>query len=62
MRILRWENWSSIKIEKSITKMAMESAIFRQKDTDPSNYIISRFTHFKQTFWLQNQKKTILPH
>ena len=44
--------------------MAMESAIFRQKsphkfsETDPSKFIISRFTHFKQPFSLKNQKTT----
>ena len=44
--------------------MAVESAIFSQKsphkfsDTDPSNHIISRFTHFKKPFSPQNQKST----
>ena len=44
--------------------MAVESAIFWQKsphkfsDTDPSNLIISKFTHFEQLFSLRNSKTT----
>ena len=48
--------------------MAMESAIFSQSspikfsNTDPSNQIVSRFTHFKQPFSLYNQKNKLFHH
>ena len=55
MRIfLRRENWSSIKIEKVFTKMAVESAIYSKKsphkfsDINPSNLTICWFTHFNR--------------
>ena len=44
--------------------MALESAIFRQKfpcifsDSNPSNFIICKFKHFKKPFSLQNSKTT----
>ena len=64
---LRRENWSCIKIEKMLTKMAVESAIFREKvphkfsETDPSNHIISRFYTLWATF-LTTKPKNYLFH
>ena len=58
------ENRTSFKIKRVILEMALESAIFRQKsphifsDTNPSNFIICKFIHFKQLFSLQNLKTT----
>ena len=43
--------------------MALESAIFMQKshkfsDTNPSNFIIYNYKHFKQLFLYKTKKKT----
>ena len=39
-----------------------KSPLTEFSDTDLSNHIISRFTHFKQPFHHKNKKQPILPH
>ena len=54
----------SIKIDKMVTKMVVESPFSQKKsthkfsETDPSNHIISKFYTLWATFSLQNQKNT----